>query len=934
MRLIKNRTIFSIILTACLLSLAVPFILLSYFATSLIHKESASTARANALLVSDSVSSSIRYSLTNTTELLSFTSQALATLDPAAPESLDEASRILNSFIHTDEGIYDAWFIFEKGGFYDDKYFALDFIRENGQVMPFVDNTDERLEDEEGAHWYYRALRSGEIYFDNEGSYDYGEGDVDVFTISAPIKRKGETVGVIGMDIMRRYYYRVINDFRIEGEREIMMISQKGKILYSSRADEDEQNLFANETREKGPIMNAMAENKSYVFEGVSPISGQKALVYITPLNLPNAQQPAFLYIDITADKLYANANKIGLSIAVAALFAGGLLFIGIFFSTRSIVIPIHELTAAANEVAQGNYDVDFGTQVYIEKSVKNEIILLGNSLKKMLVQLKNYIKEKQQFSDTLEQKIEERTQELTLATEESKKAKQKAEEASRAKSDFLASMSHEIRTPINAIMGMTSIGRMSKDIDKKDYCFDKIETASSHLLGIINDILDMSKIEANKLELSLSKFDFEKMLSKIAGVFKIKIDEKKQNLTVKIDDGIPRFILSDEQRLSQVIFNLLSNAIKFTPERGNISVHAGKEGEENGIVSLRIDVRDSGIGISEEQQSSLFRSFQQADNSISRKFGGTGLGLAISRNIIEMLGGKIWVESEKGRGSVFSFVFKTKEVAVKHDKQEIKNKNARILFADNSEAGRESFATISRTLSISPDIAKTKEDALSLLSNKEYDIIFVDSNSIAPSDAASLVKAFISKNPGGLIVCVGLGEETDELRSIAPHTKFIDKPLFPSSVAEAVNMFVPGKNISALPKQEEKTASIKGKHVLLVEDVEINREIFVSLLEDTGIIIDSAEDGLSAIEKFKADPGKYNIIFMDIHMPGIDGYETTRRLRALDMPAAKKVPIIAMTANVFKEDIEKSIASGMNEHLGKPINIEDVKKVLAKYLA
>ncbi|WP_424244631.1 signal transduction histidine kinase/ActR/RegA family two-component response regulator [Elusimicrobium posterum] len=808
---LKNRTIFSIILTSCLFSLIIPFVVLSYFATALTHKESVSTARKNAILVSDSITNSIRHALTNTTELISFTADSLAAIDPQSPDAKKEATRILNTFIYTDEGIYDAWFIFEKG-VYGSGYFAQDFIRENGEVLPFVDNTDERLQDEAGAHWYYRALRSGEIYFDNEGSYDYGEGDIDVFTISAPIKKDGVTVGVVGMDIMRRYYYRMINDFDISGEREIMMLSQSGRILYSSNKAQDDKNLFAASNENKEKILEAMAQNKSRAFEGVSPDTGVKSLMYITPLNLPNAQQPAYLFIDMPSAMLYASANKIMVSILSAAVVAGGLLFIVILFTTRNIVFRLKELTNAANEVAQGNYDVQFGQDLPGGAKTKNEILLLQASIKKMIFQLKNYIRERQEFSNTLEQKIEERTHELSVMTEESEKAKKKAEEASRAKSDFLARMSHEIRTPINAIMGMTSIGLMSKNIEKKDYCFEKIETASNHLLGVINDILDMSKIEANKLELSFSEFEFEKMLSKIALLLKVKIDEKKQNLNIVIGQNVPKFIFSDEQHLSQVIFNLLSNAVKFTPDGGVISVVCGKRKDENGLAFIQVDVRDSGIGISKEQQAQLFQSFQQADNSISRKFGGTGLGLAISKNIVKLLGGDIWVTSEQGKGSVFSFIFTAKPVSYEKAMQ----------------------------------------------------------NQQEAADA-----------------------------------------------------------------QEVKTVkdSFDGKRLLLVEDIDINREIVISLLDGMGLTIDSAENGSEAVEKFTADPAKYDLIFMDVQMPGIDGYEATRQIRALAAPQAKTVPIIAMTANVFKDDIDKSLAAGMNSHLGKPINIEEVKKVLTEYL-
>ena len=256
---------------------------------------------------------------------------------------------------------------------------------------------------------------------------------------------------------------------------------------------------------------------------------------------------------------------------------------------------------------------------------------------------------------------IHEREMKLKHTQEQLKKAVEEAREASRAKSDFLANMSHEIRTPINAITGMTSIGMSAADIEKKDYSFKKINDASKYLLGIINDILDLSKIEAGKFELSPVEFEFEKMLRRVVDVNRFRIDEKQQDFAVHIKSSIPKYLYADEQRLAQVITNLLSNAVKFTPENGSVKIAADYLGEQNGICKIQIAVTDSGIGIDKEQQGKLFKVFQQAESSTSRKYGGTGLGLAISKSIVDMMGGEIWVESEPGRGSTFSFRVKMK---------------------------------------------------------------------------------------------------------------------------------------------------------------------------------------------------------------------------------------------------------------------------------
>jgi CheY-like chemotaxis protein/two-component sensor histidine kinase len=393
------------------------------------------------------------------------------------------------------------------------------------------------------------------------------------------------------------------------------------------------------------------------------------------------------------------------------------------------------------------------------------------------------------------------------------KKALQ-SETANIAKSMFLANMSHELYTPMNAIIGMTTIATSSPAAEQKDHCLEKIAEASKHLRGVINDILDMSKIEANKFDLSSAPFHFEKMLQKVAGVINFRVDEKRQNFKVSIGKDIPSMLSGDDQRLAQIITNLLSNAVKFTPEGGSIRLEAALVKEENGVCTIRVEVADTGIGISEEQKTHLFTSFSQADSSISRKFGGTGLGLVISKRIIEMMGGEIWVDSTPGNGSTFSFTLKAERV---------------------------------------------------------------------------------------------------------------EEPLGPTEHSN------PKADAGEQTKQPN---NFKGNCLLLAEDVEINREIVLTLLEPTMIEVDCAENGAKAVELFTASPDKYDMIFMDLQMPEMDGYEATRRIRESGIPEAKRIPIIAMTANVFREDIERCLASGMNDHVGKPLDFDEVISKLRKYIS
>jgi signal transduction histidine kinase/CheY-like chemotaxis protein len=387
----------------------------------------------------------------------------------------------------------------------------------------------------------------------------------------------------------------------------------------------------------------------------------------------------------------------------------------------------------------------------------------------------------------------------ISVQREQLRDALCKANDANRAKSDFLSNMSHEIRTPLNAVIGMVAIGKGAADPERKNYALHNIEEASTHLLGVINDILDMSKIESGKFELSHVEFDFEKTMKRVVNVVRLRIDEKRQKFSVYIDQRIPRRLIGDDQRLAQVITNLLWNAIKFTAEGGSIGISASLFGEEGGYCFIEVKVTDTGIGISLKQQESLFQSFQQAESNTSRKFGGTGLGLSISKNIVEMMDGRIWVESEPGKGSAFIFTVK---------------------------------------------MERGSEDE-------------------EPAQAEE--------------------EQTDSI------------PVFP------------------------------GRCILLAEDVEINREIVTTMLEPTQVSIDCAENGEAALRMFSENPDKYGMIFMDVQMPEMDGYEATRQIRSLGIPRAKTIPIVAMTANVFQEDIQRCLGAGMNSHLGKPLDFDEV---------
>jgi len=384
---------------------------------------------------------------------------------------------------------------------------------------------------------------------------------------------------------------------------------------------------------------------------------------------------------------------------------------------------------------------------------------------------------------------------------------KTQAEQASTAKGMFLSRMSHEMRTPLNAIIGMTAIGETAATIEKKDYALNKINVVSSHLLGVINDVLDISKIEAGKFELYNAPFDLSLLIKRVVDIANYQATEKNHVFSVHYDENIPQMLIGDEQRLAQVITNLLSNAMKFTTAYGSISLEVILLENKDDLCKLQVKVSDTGIGISEEKMAKLFESFEQGDNSSSRKYGGTGLGLAICRSLVEMMGGTVWVESEFGEGSDFYFT-----VQLTHG-------DGAVSYNEESE------------------------------DNVIYD-----------------------------------------------------------------NQF-------------------DGYCIIFAEDNDINREIVLEQLGHTKLSIDCANNGTEAVNMFNNAPEKYSMILMDVQMPEMDGLEATRAIRALGKPNAATIPIVAITADVFREDIEQCIAAGMNDHIGKPVDINKVIEIIGKYI-
>ena len=514
------------------------------------------------------------------------------------------------------------------------------------------------------------------------------------------------------------------------------------------------------------------------------------------------------------------------------------------------------------------------------------------------------------------------------------------AKNANAAKSNFLANMSHDIRTPMNAIVGYSTL--LMKDADDKNKVIEigkKITYSSQHLLSLINDVLDMSKIESGRTSLNSDKVDVSEVINNISEIVQVQTKSKKQSFEIKTKGNIPPYIYADKLRLTQILLNLLSNAVKYTEKNGTISLVVEGYGNNGQTCHLRFIVSDNGQGMSSEFVEKIFEPFSRETNSMTNKIQGTGLGMSITKSIIDLMGGTIDIQSELGKGSVFTvdLIFSV-PLDENDDNFFADHEITRVLVGDDeidvteniqsilSDAGLECDAAIGGLESVDK-ATRAYED------NNSYDVIILDWK-MPDMDGVECVRRIrkeIGKDvPIFVLSSYDVSEIEDEAKK-AGVDLFLPKPFFLSNFQRVLDTYY--QNKANTEEEGNNSDDFSGVKILVAEDNEINAEIITELLDSIGIKCVIAEDGLEALRVFTEEsPDEFDMIFMDIQMPIMDGYESARRIRASNNTRAKSIPIIAMTANAFEDDVKASMASGMNAHISKPIDFERLKSIIKSF--
>ncbi len=645
------------------------------------------------------------------------------------------------------------------------------------------------------------------------------------------------------------------------------------------------------------------------------------------------------LYVVADLSRLYLRIQEyiwIGLGVLGAAILVA--LLVSVLFGA-AISKPLSNLSVAMRTI-----ETDKQYSQRVAKSGNDEVGQLINSFNAMLEQIELRDKKLRAHRNELEQQVQARTQELVQtnaslwqAVSELEDAKSKAEAANKAKSEFLATVSHEVRTPLNGVLGTTEV-LLNTDLSERQRRFGQIIHGSAKtLLSIINNILDFSKIEAGRIELDTVAFDPRVVVEEVQDLFNDMAEKKGLRFGSHVAPHLPRRLVGDAGRLRQVLTNLVGNAIKFT-ERGEVMIHVRPDESAADRMRLRIEVRDTGIGIAADSQKRIFESFAQADQSTTRRYGGTGLGLAIAKQLAQMMGGEIGVDSKLGEGATFWFTVQLGIAA--EEAEEPKRRllsGIRALIADGTRSSREAFTAQLASLGISSRAVDHEDEALTLLQlagrvGQCFDVAFVDP---AELDADWLIRevrkdATIAQTRIILLVS-RLSDEDGDAADGAGGVERLLKPVRQSAVYDCLSATIHAKSPPAEAASTPEAPPFAAR-ILIAEDNPVNREVAGEALRQLGCRVDMANDGRQAIEGWESNA--YDIILMDCHMPNLDGIEAAKIIRVRESTDGRaRTPIIALTANARGEDYQNCIAAGMDDYLTKPLTLDELRGALDRWI-